>query len=41
VFSREIWLGDNSGESMGFARDVTISGWTNVGDKPEGAYIGG
>ncbi|KAF9461024.1 Phox-like protein [Collybia nuda] len=39
IFSKDIWLGDNSGESMGFAKDVKISGWTNVGDKPEGAYI--
>ncbi|KAK0498404.1 Phox homologous domain-containing protein [Armillaria luteobubalina] len=40
VFSREsIWLGDNSGESLAFARDVKISGWTNVGDKLGGAYV--
>ncbi|KAI3619203.1 px domain protein [Moniliophthora roreri] len=38
IFSREsIWLGDNIGESMTFARDVKISGWTNVGDKLGGA----
>ena len=40
VFSHDIWLGDNSGESRAFARDVQISGWTNVGDKLGGAYIG-
>lgn len=39
VFSREIWLGDNSGESLGFARDVEIVGWTSVGDKRNGAYV--
>ncbi|KAF5381730.1 hypothetical protein D9615_005430 [Tricholomella constricta] len=39
VFSKDIWLGDNLGESLAFAQDVKISGWTNVGDKPEGAYI--
>uniref|UniRef100_A0A0W0G4W5 Uncharacterized protein n=1 Tax=Moniliophthora roreri TaxID=221103 RepID=A0A0W0G4W5_MONRR len=40
IFSREsIWLGDNIGESMTFARDVKISGWTNVGDKLGGAYV--
>ncbi|KIJ58109.1 hypothetical protein HYDPIDRAFT_119984 [Hydnomerulius pinastri MD-312] len=39
IFSRDIWLGDNSGESRAFARDVKLSGWTNVGDKLGGAYI--
>ncbi|KAJ8076778.1 hypothetical protein PM082_001201 [Marasmius tenuissimus] len=42
IFSRDsvsIWLGDNIGESRGFAREVNISGWTNVGDKMGGAYI--
>ncbi|RDB16397.1 PX domain-containing protein YPT35 [Hypsizygus marmoreus] len=39
VFSNDIWLEDKCGESSAFARDVKISGWTNVGDKPEGAYI--
>jgi len=39
VFSKDIWLGDNSGESLAFARDVRISGWTSVGDKLGGAYI--
>ncbi|KAJ6608905.1 hypothetical protein B0H10DRAFT_2066212 [Mycena sp. CBHHK59/15] len=39
VFSHEIWLGDNSGESLAFAREVKISGWTNVGDALGGAYI--
>jgi hypothetical protein len=39
VFSKEIWLGDNSGLGLAFARDVTISGWTNVGDKLRGAYV--
>lgn len=28
------------GESLAFARDVKISGWTSVGDKLGGAYIG-
>jgi hypothetical protein len=40
VFSKDIWLGDNLGESLAFARDVEISGWTNVGDKPGGGYVG-
>jgi len=39
VFSHDIWLGDNSGESRTFARDVQINGWTNVGDRPGGAYV--
>ncbi|KAF8838431.1 Phox-like protein [Paxillus ammoniavirescens] len=39
IFSRDIWLEDNSGESHSFARDVKISGWTNVGDKLGGAYV--
>jgi hypothetical protein len=39
--STSIWLGDNVGESRTFAREVKISGWTNVGDiKGGGAYIG-
>ncbi|KAJ3730837.1 Phox homologous domain-containing protein [Lentinula raphanica] len=40
--STSIWLGDNVGESLAFARDVKISGWTNVGDKDKlggGAYV--
>ncbi|KAJ7792625.1 hypothetical protein B0H14DRAFT_3889801 [Mycena olivaceomarginata] len=32
VFSNDIWLGDNCGESAAFAREVQISGWTSVGD---------
>ena len=40
VFSNDIFLGDNSGESLAFARDVKISGWTSVGDQLGGAYIG-
>jgi hypothetical protein len=40
VFSNDIFLGDNSGESLAFARDVKIGGWTSVGDKLGGAYIG-
>jgi len=39
IFSNDIYLGDNSGESLAFARDVRISGWTNVGDQLGGAYI--
>ncbi|KII87076.1 hypothetical protein PLICRDRAFT_42715 [Plicaturopsis crispa FD-325 SS-3] len=39
IFSNDIWLGDNSGESLAFARDVHISGWTHVGDALGGAYI--
>lgn len=41
--STSIWLGDNVGESLAFARNVQISGWTNVGDKDKlggGAYVG-
>ncbi|KAE9396405.1 Phox-like protein [Gymnopus androsaceus JB14] len=40
--STSIWLGDNVGESLTFARDVKISGWTSVGDKDKlggGAYV--
>jgi hypothetical protein len=40
VFSNDIWLGDNSGASSLFARQVEIRGWTSVGDKLGGAYIG-
>lgn len=40
IFSNDIWLGDNSGASSLFAREVEIRGWTNVGDKLGGAYIG-
>ncbi|KAJ7032210.1 Phox-like protein [Mycena alexandri] len=39
VFSNDIWLGDNSGESAAFAREVQISGWTSVGDALGGAYV--
>ncbi|KAG6328860.1 hypothetical protein ID866_10229 [Astraeus odoratus] len=39
IFSSEIWLGDHSGESSAFSRDVQISGWTNVGDQRSGAYV--
>ncbi|TCD67185.1 hypothetical protein EIP91_000411 [Steccherinum ochraceum] len=39
IFSNDIWLGESTGQSSGFARDVQISGWTSVGDKREGAYI--
>ena len=40
IFSDDIWLGDNSGASTLFARQVEIRGWTSVGDKLGGAYIG-
>lgn len=39
VFSRDIWLADNTGESQAFAREVEVVGWTSVGDKRGGAYI--
>ncbi|KAJ7080198.1 Phox-like protein [Mycena belliarum] len=39
VFSHDIWLGDNIGESAAFAREVKISGWTSVGDALGGAYV--
>jgi len=39
IFSNDIWLGESTGQSAGFARDVQISGWTSVGEKREGAYI--
>ncbi|KAJ7302500.1 Phox homologous domain-containing protein, partial [Mycena albidolilacea] len=41
VFSNDIWLGDNCGESAAFAREVQISGWTSVGDAHGlgGAYV--
>jgi hypothetical protein len=40
MFFIDIWLGDNLGESLAFAQDVNISGWTNVGDSKRGAYVG-
>jgi hypothetical protein len=41
MFSKQsIWLGDNIGGSLAFARDVKLSGWTNVGDKAGGGYVG-
>lgn len=39
ILSNDIWLGDNSGTSSLFAREVEIRGWTSVGDKLGGAYI--
>ncbi|KAH9931914.1 Phox homologous domain-containing protein [Fomitopsis serialis] len=39
IYSKDIWLGDHSGESLVFAREVEVVGWTNVGDKRGGAYI--
>nr|GAT55385.1 PX domain protein [Mycena chlorophos] len=39
LFSNDIWLGDNLGESTTFARGVEISGWTSVGDVRGGAYV--
>lgn len=40
IFSHDIWLGDHSGQSSAFSRDVMISGWTNVGDELVGAFVG-
>ena len=40
IFSKDIWLGDNQGESQAFARAVEIAGWSSVGDKRGGAYVG-
>lgn len=40
IYSKDIWLGDHSGESQIFAREVEVIGWTSVGDKRGGAYIG-
>ncbi|CAK5269101.1 unnamed protein product, partial [Mycena citricolor] len=40
VFSNDIWLDDNSGaEGSIFARQVSIAGWTSVGDSLGGAYV--
>lgn len=39
IFSHDIWLGDHSGQSSAFSRDVMISGWTNVGDELVGAFV--
>jgi hypothetical protein len=39
VYSKDISLGENYGQSMTFTREVKIAGWTNVGDKPESSYI--
>ena len=40
LFSNEIWYGENEDEARAFARDVSIVGWSNVGDKLGGAYVG-
>ena len=40
LFSNDIWLDDHSGLGKGFAREVSINGWTVVGDTKRGAYIG-
>ncbi|PCH44083.1 Phox-like protein [Wolfiporia cocos MD-104 SS10] len=39
IFSKDIWLADNLGESQAFAREIDVVGWTSVGDKRGGAYI--
>ncbi|KDQ11899.1 hypothetical protein BOTBODRAFT_34977 [Botryobasidium botryosum FD-172 SS1] len=39
VFSNDIFLSNNLGESRAFARRVTVPGWTSVGDKLGAAYI--
>ncbi|KAL4066107.1 Phox homologous domain-containing protein [Scleroderma yunnanense] len=39
IFSHDIWLGDHSGQSSTFSRDVRIGGWTNVGDQLGGAFV--
>ncbi|KAJ7157696.1 Phox homologous domain-containing protein [Mycena crocata] len=39
VFSNDIWLGDSTGDSTVFAREVKISGWTRLGDALGGAYV--
>jgi len=39
VFSNDIYLSNNLGESRAFARRVTVPGWTSVGDKLGAAYI--
>ncbi|KIL60513.1 hypothetical protein M378DRAFT_187763 [Amanita muscaria Koide BX008] len=39
VYSRDIWLEDNTGTSLAFTSDVNIPGWTSVGDQRKGAYI--
>lgn len=43
IFSHDIWVGENGeAEKDGsFARGVRIVGWTSVGDKRGGAYVGG
>lgn len=40
LFSNEIWFDENDDGSRTFARDVSIVGWSNVGDKLGGAYVG-
>lgn len=42
IFSNDIWV-DEQGrpeKDKSFARDVRIVGWTSVGDKQGGAYVG-
>jgi len=39
LYSADIVLGDQSGHSATFARDVHITGWATVGDKPKSAYV--
>ena len=40
LFSNEIWFDENDNGPQAFARDVSIVGWSNVGDKLGGAYVG-
>ncbi|KIO24639.1 hypothetical protein M407DRAFT_99150 [Tulasnella calospora MUT 4182] len=39
LFSNEIWLEDNTGNSQNFATSVTVPGWSTVGDTRAGGYI--
>jgi len=39
LFSNDIWIEDNTGQSRNFASDVNIVGWTTVGDTKAGGYI--
>ena len=40
IFSNDIWFEDNTAQSPTVAQSVSITGWTSVGDKLGGAYIG-
>ena len=40
LLSHDILLENNTGNIDAFARSVLINGWTSVGDRKGGAYVG-